>query len=72
MVEALKYELFIALKPVGNVLLAVAASVTAGLFPSRIPNKNNQKIVAKLRLCIVSVQKLHRGHFRTQKCPVPS
>lgn len=36
MVEALKYELLIALKPVGNVLLAVAASVTAGLIPSRI------------------------------------
>lgn len=35
MVEALKYELFITLKPVGNVLLAVAASVTAGLIPSR-------------------------------------
>lgn len=35
MVEALKYELLIAPKPVGNVLLAVAASVTAGLIPSR-------------------------------------
>lgn len=34
MVETLKYELLIALKPVGNVLLAVAASVTASLIPS--------------------------------------
>ena len=36
MVETLNLDLMIVLKPVGDVLLAVAASVTAGLAPSCI------------------------------------
>ncbi|MCG5049624.1 hypothetical protein AB6D30_20145 [Pectobacterium brasiliense] len=35
MVEALKLELLKTFKPVGDVLLAVAASMTASLLPSR-------------------------------------